>query len=137
MPVQLPTNFLIKKFIILIALSFISKELLADFINLIQADKCETILEVFINDDHILAKIEIGEEDYQWFSDVIPRDYFKGGFDELNQQERWNHFMQQQFVLQAGNRKLTGEIKIVEQRIRIPRASLYTVILFICKYSAS
>ena len=115
-----------KKFIILIALSFISKELLADFINLIQADKCETILEVFINDHHILAKLEIGEQDYQWFSDVIPKEYFEGGFDKENQHERWNHFMQQQFVLQAGIRKLTGEIKIVEQRIRIPRASLYT-----------
>ena len=35
----------------------------ADFINLIQADKCETILEIFINDDHIMTKLEIGEQD--------------------------------------------------------------------------
>lgn len=115
-----------KKFILLILLCSISFQLLADFISLIQADKCETILELFINDDHILAKIEIGEADYPWFVDVIPQDYFEGGFDEHNQQERWNHFIQQQFVLRSGNRKLAGEIKVIEQRNRIPRASLYT-----------
>ena len=126
MPTQLTTIFLMKKIILLIALSFISKELFADFISLIQADKCETILEVFINEKNIVVKLEIGEEDYQWFSDVIPQDYFKGGFDAPKQKERWKHFMQQQFVLQTGNRNLAGKIKLVEQRNRIPRASLYT-----------
>ncbi|MCK5702225.1 MAG: hypothetical protein KAI29_13765, partial [Cyclobacteriaceae bacterium] len=115
-----------KKFIILIALSFISKELLADFINLIQADKCETILEVFINEGKVVVKFEIGDQDYQWFSDVIPKDFFEGGFSQEDQQSRWKDFMQHQFVLQSGKYRLMGQINLVEQRSRIPRASLYT-----------
>lgn len=99
---------------------------LADFISLVQADKCETILELFVNDDHIMAKLEIGEQDYQWFSDVVPERFFEGGFSESNQQERWSHFMLQQFILKSGNRKLIGEIKVIEERVRVPRASLYT-----------
>ena len=51
----------------------------ADFINLIQADKCETILEVFIEDDHVVVKLEIGEQDYPWFSGVIPQEYLADG----------------------------------------------------------
>ncbi len=98
----------------------------ADFINQIQADKCETILEVFINSDHILARLEIGEQDYQWFSDVIPREYFEGGYSQIDHQSRWDRFIRQQFILQSGTRKFTGKVKIVERRNRIPRANLYT-----------
>ena len=49
----------------------------ADFISLIQADKCETILEIFVEEENIIVKLEIGERDYQWFSGVIPEDYFE------------------------------------------------------------
>lgn len=98
----------------------------ADFISLIQADKCATILEVFIEEENIIVKLEIGEQDYQWFSGVIPEDYFEGGFNGENQQARWNHFMQQQFILRSNHRALLGEIKVIEQRVRIPRSSLYT-----------
>lgn len=103
-----------------------SSTAMADFINLIQADKCETILEIFINDSHILAKLEIGEQDYPWFSDVIPQRYFEDGFSNMEKSNRWSHFMKQQFVLKAGNRNLIGEIKLIEERVRVPRASLYT-----------
>lgn len=115
-----------KKFILLNVLSSISFQLLADFINLIQADKCETILEIFINDNNILVQLEIGEQDYQWFSDVVPKDFFKYGFSDTDQQSRLKHFMQNQFVLRSGNRALLGKVIVVEQRTRTPRASLYT-----------
>ena len=70
----------------------------ADFINLIQADKCETILEVFVNEHVITAKLEVGELDYQWFSDAIPQEYFKEGFTAANKQDRWASFLKNQFV---------------------------------------
>lgn len=76
----------------------------ADFISLIQADKCATILEVFIEEENIIVKLEIGEQDYQWFSGVIPEDYFEGGFNGENQHVRWSHFMHQQFILQSNHR---------------------------------
>jgi hypothetical protein len=116
----------VKKFILLIVLCSISFQLLADFINLIQADKCETILEVFINDNNILVKLEIGEQDYQWFSDVIPKEFFEGGFAIGELESRLDQFMKQKFVLRAGSSPLSGKVLLVEQRNRIPRASLYT-----------
>lgn len=115
-----------KKIILLIVLSSISSQLLADFINLIQADKCETILEVFINDTNILVKLEIGKQDHQWFSDVIPKEYFDEGFDQEEFQARLDQFMKQTFVLNSGSRALLGKVTVIEQRNRIPRASLYT-----------
>lgn len=101
----------------------------ADFINLIQADKCETIIEVFISENVITAKLEIGEQDYQWFSNAIPQEYFKEGFTATDRVEKWNSFLRRQFIIMSGNRVLPGTIKTVEPRKRIPRASLYTGIV--------
>ena len=100
--------------------------LFADLINLVQADKCETILEVFIADDKILVKLEIGELDYQWFSDVVPQEYFHGGYTVENQASRWASFLKKQFVLQSNQQILRGHIRAVEHRNRQPRANLYT-----------
>lgn len=96
----------------------------ADFINVIQADKCETIIEVFINNDNIIAKLEIGEQDYPWFSSIIPQEYVEGGYNNSNQKEHLEYFMRQQFILQSGNRTLIGKIKIVEPRFRKPGTSI-------------
>ena len=98
----------------------------ADYINLIQADQCETILEVFIEEDKILVKLEIGEKDYPWFSDIIPIEFFDGGYKEGNTNRRWHHFQKEQFILQSDQGRLYGKVKTIEQRNRIPRASLYT-----------
>lgn len=100
--------------------------LFADFINLIQADKCETILEIFVEDDHIVVKLEIGEQDYQWFTDVIPEKYYTKGFTGELSSDGWNHFLKKQFSLQSTERFLMGDLKVVEQRNRTPRAGLYT-----------
>ena len=99
----------------------------ADFINLVQADKCETILEIFISDDNITAKIEIGEQDYPWFCDVIPEEFYRGGFSADDEKIRWSNFMRNQFVLRSGNKILDGEIKVIEPRKRIPRTGSYSV----------
>jgi hypothetical protein len=54
----------------------------ADFINLVQADECETIVEVFVSDELIRVSMEIGLQDYQWFSDVIPDSLLDAGFGD-------------------------------------------------------
>lgn len=100
--------------------------LYADFINLVQADKCETILELFVEEERITVKLEIGEQDYQWFSDIIPKEFYSDGFADDISSARWSHFIHEQFILQSKGKVLTGVLKIVEQRNRIPRASLYT-----------
>lgn len=115
-----------KKLLLLFLFFALSFESFADFINQVQAEKCETILEVFVNKDHILVKLEIGEKDYQWFSDVIPNKYFEGGFTEDDQHSRWDHFMRQQFILQSGIHKMIGKVNVVELQNRMAKANLYT-----------
>ncbi len=88
----------------------------ADYINPVRADECETILEVFVNDDHILVQLEIGPGDYSWFSDIIPQQYYKEGYSQVNQQARWKHFMQHQLILQSGSHIIFGKVKTVEER---------------------
>ena len=100
--------------------------LFADLINLIQADKCETILEIFIQEEKIVVKLEIGELDYQWFRQVIPIEYFEDGYSGDDKQGKWAQFLADQFVLKSGKRTLQGKIKVIEERERLPRESLYT-----------
>ena len=103
---------------IFILFFFLSIQVYADFINLVQAEECETIVEVFISHDHIVAKFEIGTQDFPWFSDVIPREYFEGGYSESDMLARQEHFMRQQFVITADGRTLTGKIVQIDQRSR-------------------
>ncbi len=98
----------------------------ADFINLVQADKCESILEVFIEEDHIIARLEIGENDFPWFSNVIPQEFFSKGFSEKDRNDRWSEFLQKDFVLKSGNQVLRGAVQTVQQRQRLQRSKLYT-----------
>ncbi len=95
----------------------------ADFVNPVLAEQCETILEVYVNDDHILVQLEIGSGDYPWFSDIIPEQYYKEGFSEADKLSRWRHFMQHQLVLQAGGRVLLGKVQMVEERDWVPQTS--------------
>ena len=110
--------------ITLIPSSFLA--LRADYINLIQADKCETIIEMLIEDDSLRITFEIGENDYQWFTNVIPETYFAGGFSEEHQKERFKRFFRETFIVRIDNQLLTGEIVRVKRMERILRASLYT-----------
>jgi hypothetical protein len=98
----------------------------ADFINLVQADKCESILEVFIEEDQIIAILEIGENDYQWFSNVIPQEFFSKGYTGDDRELRWMEFLNHDFILKTGGQVLKGTIQIVEQKSRLQRSKLYT-----------
>ena len=99
---------------------------LADFINLIKADQCETILEIFIEDDHIRVQFEIGPKDFANFSHIIPVEFFEDGYTEQNKAQLLRQFMMHRFLLKANGKTLTGKVMTTEQRPRLPRASLYT-----------
>jgi len=115
-----------KLFIALVFFFLIFRQANADFINLVQADKCESIIEIFIEDEHIIARLEIGENDYAWFSDVIPQNIYQTGFSPEDQQSRWSNFLKEEFVLKSHGKILEGRIKTVEQRPRMQRSKLYT-----------
>jgi hypothetical protein len=88
----------------------------ADFINLVQAEQCETIVEIFVTDELIRVSMEIGEQDYQWFSDVIPDSLLHAGFGDEERAQRWEHFLLNQFILRVGQRPLGGKVNLVDYR---------------------
>jgi len=110
---------------LIISLLFII-HLKADFISLIKADQCTNIVEMFINDGSIRITFEIGENDFEWFKNVIPEEYYPEGFSESNKGERFREFFTKNFLVIADGKTLMGEIKRVERTKRILRASLYT-----------
>ncbi len=98
----------------------------ADYISLIQADKCETLIEIFVYEDSVRVILEIGEQDYKWFKNIIPVKYYEEGFAETTRLQSLRAFFSEDFVLEADGRTLFGEVKKIEKIKRILRASLYT-----------
>jgi hypothetical protein len=115
-----------KEYISLTLILLVFQSAKADFINLVQADKCESIIEIFIEDDHILARLEIGENDYRWFSDVVPREFYQSGYTPEDQNIRWRNFLKEKFVLQQHQIVIQGKVMLVEQRPREQHSMLYT-----------
>jgi hypothetical protein len=116
------------KLIILITFSIISfyQFVHADYISLIQADKCETIIEIYINEEAVRITFEIGEQDEQWFRNIIPSDYYEDGYSQHDAIRRQQIFYQKDFVVFADGKILNGEIQETDYIQRIPRSSLYT-----------
>jgi hypothetical protein len=108
-------------------LNLFSLELFADLINDEQADKCETILEIYIEKRQVVVKLEIGERDYPWFSDIVHSDIFNEGYTKDDHSRRWDRFMRSRLVLKSNNRILIGEVHLVEQRDKESRAGLAAV----------
>jgi hypothetical protein len=104
----------------------IAWQLKADYITLIQADKCETIVEIRIDEGHVRLTFEIGEKDAAWFKNIIPEKFYPQGYAEANQEQAIRSFFLNDFPLVADSRLLTGEVKQTDLRERIPRTSLYT-----------
>jgi hypothetical protein len=99
----------------------------ADYISLIQADKCETIIEIYIQEDSVRITFEIGPKDAQWFKHVIPVDYYEDGFTEEEALGSFQTFFKKSFPFMIdGKISLEGRIKKIEMRERIRRSSLYT-----------
>lgn len=102
------------------------KSLHADFISLIRADQCETIIEIFVNEDNIRVTFEIGLSDLIHFKEVIPIEMMPTEAQGIDMDKMLNAFFNDIFVITAGGNKLKGRILKQELRPRIYRASLYT-----------
>ena len=108
----------------LLGIPFVSE---ADFINSVRADECVTILEIYIDQNRITAKFEIGEQDFPWFSDIISKEYFDGGYTEMDRESRLEYFFSNQFVLRNKGSILHGKNTVCEPRKRVPVSALYGV----------
>ena len=95
----------------------------ADFVNPIRADRCETIIEMFIEDGQVRVTLEIGLNDLEHFKEVIPLDYLKEGYQNVRNE---SVFFSEIFVVKADERILKGQILQQEIIPRKYRASLIT-----------
>jgi len=115
-----------KFYFLLICFLFINSPVKADFISWIRADQCETIIEIFIEENQIRVTYEIGLSDWKYFKELIPEDLLKRELITLIRSKGANYFFENVFTINADGKNLMG--KIVRQEIlpRKYRASLYT-----------
>jgi len=113
-------------FVLIIVLLFFGLPAKADFISLIKADECETIIEVFIEDGQIRVTYEIGLLDWKYFKEIIPGDLLNEELREYIESEGKNYFYNHVFTVNADGKNLIGEIVRQEVMPRKYRASLYT-----------
>lgn len=111
-------------FILLLLVGF--KGLHADFINLIRADQCETIIEIYVNEDHISVILEIGLNDLLYFKEILPLEMLPPELQDIDSELMITTFFNDYFIISADGKKLIG--KIINQKVmpRVYRASLYT-----------
>ena len=98
----------------------------ADYINLIRADQCETIIEVFIDEGEVRVTFEIGEVDHEYFRWIVPSQYSGGIYEKAREEELLKEFFSKGFVLRADGRRLQGQLKDLKRIPRNYRQSLYT-----------
>jgi hypothetical protein len=114
------------KILLIFVLFICALESRADYISLIQADKCETIIEIRIEDKFVNIRFEIGENDALWFKNIIPVKYYPDGITENNELKSHRLFYTKDFLVRADDKLLLGKIKQIDLRERIARTSLYT-----------
>jgi len=98
----------------------------ADFISLIKADQCETIIEMFIDENQIRITFEIGMNDLEHFKELIPEEYLSDSIREIIRKQHKDFFYRNVFITKADGEKLIGTITNREFKPRQYRASLYT-----------
>jgi hypothetical protein len=98
----------------------------ADYISLIQADKCENIIEIFVEEEQIRITFELGEKDYTWFKNIIPNNYFIEGYSDSDKKSSLRKFFNNDFQVIADGKTLIGSVNETKIIKRILRASLYT-----------
>ena len=118
-----------RTFFFIIFLLFFFKSAKADFISLIKADQCETIVEIYIEDGHIRVTYEIGLKDWKYFKEVIPDEFLNEEIQKFIESQGKNYFFNDVFTINADGKNLVGEIVKQEVMPRIYRASLYTGIV--------
>jgi len=116
----------LRSFLLVIVLLLYGLPVKADFISLIKADECETIIEVFVEDGQIRVTYEIGLLDWKYFKEIIPGDLLNEELREYIESEGKNYFYKNVFKVNADGKILIGEIVRQEVMPRKYRASLYT-----------
>ena len=116
----------VKKYILLFIFSIAFIIARADFISLIQADKCETIIEMFVEEDRIRITFEIGLNDMIYFKEIIPDEMMPPEMNGLDREKMLRAFFKERFIITADGRILSGQILKQEMMPRVYRASLYT-----------
>ena len=115
-----------KNYVFFILCLFVTLTSRADYINLIRADQCETIIEVFIEEGEVRITFEIGERDHQYFKWIVPSQYPGGIYDEARKEELLKAFFREGFVLRADGRRIEGSLRELRRIPRNYRQSLYT-----------
>ena len=113
-------------FVLIIVLLFFGLPAKADFISLIRADKCETIIEIYVEDGQIRVTYEIGLLDWKYFKEIIPSELLNEQIQNYIKSEGENYFYNKVFTLNADGKNLIGRIVKQEVMPRKYRASLYT-----------
>lgn len=112
--------------ILIILLLFYNLPARADFISLVKADECETIIEVFIEEGQIRVTYEIGLIDWKYFKEIIPDELLNEELQKYIESQGKNYFYNHVFTVNADGKNLIGEIVKQELMPRKYRASLYT-----------
>ena len=111
----------------LVILLSLSGKCFADWINLSGAELSPTIAEIYIEDDHIKLVLEIGESNFETFSElarVLVRE--KEGISDAERKKLMDTFFTSGLVIATENGKpLKGEVKFIEVRKRVQRPSAY------------
>jgi hypothetical protein len=97
----------------------------ADWINMTGAENARNIAEIYIEDDHVLIKLEIFVQDMLIFEDLIPDDFFPEpipGRPDLEEriEKISNQILQ---VITNSGKKLITTLDLVEPRMRVNRPS--------------
>ena len=116
----------LRSFILIIFLLFYGLPARADFISLVKADECETIIEVFIEEGQIRVTYEIGLIDWKYFKEIVPGDLLSEELQKYIESQGKNYFFNHVFTVNVDGKNLIGKIARQEVMPRKYRASLYT-----------
>jgi hypothetical protein len=85
----------LRKLIPFIHIIFQFSFLHTDFISLIQADKCETIIEMYVEEGQIRITIEIGLNDMVYFPELVPVEMLPPELQNINRDEMLRNLFRQ------------------------------------------
>ncbi len=97
----------------------------ADYISLIKADQCESIVEYFLDERGIRVTLEIGPEDFKNFREIVPTE-LDGELEKSLIEYNLIQFCTKNFPIQVDDHVLLPELRLLQVRDRILRSSLYT-----------
>jgi hypothetical protein len=99
-----------------------NKSSYADALVVTKAMKASTIAEIFIKEDRIDVKLEIGADNLQAFQNILPDELFEKLFQKKSSyQERSKQFLSDDFVISANTHQLAGQLTHVSVKKRIVR----------------